>query len=506
MDFSLADLIREHAARQPDAPCLSFEGETISFGEMHARSSQIANALRSDGLGAGDRVVVIARNGPAFYELAFGCAKAGTVLVALNWRLSPREIRGILHDASPNLVIAGDEQQALLPETRTRVIALETEYASWRDEASTSDPLRACNSDDTVAMLYTSGTTGLPKGVMISHRNLHFSGRMAREVWGFSALSVNLVAMPLFHIGGLGYGMMALSQGGHTVLLQAPLAEPILDAVRHYRVTHAFFVPTVIQSLVNVQGIDEMDLSSLERMIYGASPISETLLLRAMAVFGCDFSHAYGLTETCGTVVTLAPEDHDPGGAHAARLNSCGKPVPWVELGLFDPHTGKRVQRGEVGEIHIRSGMVMRGYWNKAEATAEAVDAEGWLHTGDAASQDSDGYIYIRDRFKDMIVSGAENVYPTEVENVIYEHPAVAEAAVIGVPDERWGETVKAVVVTRPGTHVAPAELIAFTRARLAHYKCPTSVSFLDALPRSASGKILKRELRLMDWTAEKTS
>lgn len=505
MDFSLADIIREHAERQPDAPCLSFEGETVSFGEMHARSSRVANALLSSGLVPGERVVVVARNGPAFYELAFGCAKAGAILVALNWRLSAREIDAILQDASPRLVIAGAEQRVLLPESCAAVIEVDTHYAVWRDAASTEDPRHTGAADDTVAMLYTSGTTGLPKGVMISHRNLQYSERMAREVWGFSANSVNLVAMPLFHIGGLGYGMMALSQGGHTVLLQAPVPEPILEAVTRYRVTHAFFVPTVIQSLVNAPGVDEMQLDSLELMIYGAAPISETLLLRAIDVFGCGFSHAYGLTETSGTVVTLAPDDHDPGGPHAARLRSCGKALPWVELGLFDPHTGQRVDRGEVGEIRVRSGMVMRGYWNKPEATAETVDAEGWLHTGDAASQDAEGFLYIRDRYKDMIVSGAENVYPTEVENVLYQHPAVAETAVIGVADERWGETVKAVVVTRPGSDASAAELIAFARERLAHYKCPTSVSFLEALPRSASGKILKRELRLMDW-AEGTS
>ena len=505
MDFSLADLIREHAARQPESPCLSFESETVSFGEMHARSSRVANALRSSGLVPGDRVVVVARNGPAFYELAFGCAKAGTILIALNWRLSAREIDVILQDASPALVISGAEQRSLLPGKGAPVIELETAYAAWRDAAAQADPQHPGHIDDAVAMLYTSGTTGLPKGVMISHRNLQFSARMAREVWGFSASSVNLVAMPLFHIGGLGYGMMALSQGGHTVLLQAPVPDPILDAIVRYRVTHAFFVPTVIQSLVNAAGVDDMQLGSLELMIYGAAPISETLLLRAMAVFGCGFSHAYGLTETSGTVVTLASEDHDPGGPHAGRLRSCGKALPWVELGLFDPHTGQRVPQGEVGEIRVRSGMVMRGYWNKPEATAEAVDAEGWLHTGDAASQDADGFVYIRDRYKDMIVSGAENVYPTEVENVLYQHPAVAETAVIGVPDERWGETVKAVVVTRPGAEASSAELIAFTRERLAHFKCPTSVSFLDALPRSASGKILKRELRLLNW-AEGTS
>jgi acyl-CoA synthetase (AMP-forming)/AMP-acid ligase II len=235
-------------------------------------------------------------------------------------------------------------------------------------------------------------------------------------------------------------------------------------------------------------------------MIYGASPISETLLLRAMEVFGCGFNHAYGMTETAGTVVTLAPEDHDPGGPHADRLRSCGKPVPWAELGLFDPQSGERVAQGEVGEIWIRSGMTTRGYWNKPAETAAAITADGWYRTGDAADQDAEGYVYIRDRFKDMIVSGAEKVYPTEVENVLYEHPGVAETAVIGVPDPRWGETVKAVVVPAAGVRPTEAELIAFARARLAHYKCPTSVSFVNELPRSASGKILKRELRLLQW------
>ena len=505
MDFSLADLVREHAARQPEAPCLSHDGETISFAELHSRSSRVANALLGSGLKPGERVVVLARNSPVFYELAFGCAKAGAILVAVNWRLSAREVSGILIDASPSLVLAGEEHLSLLPALgpECSVIGLEQDYARWRDACADTDPAYRSSADDVVAMLYTSGTTGLPKGVMISHRNLHFSVRMAREVWAFGAQSVNLVAMPLFHIGGLGYGMMALSQGGHTVLLQAPTPEPILEAISRYRVTHAFFVPTVIQSLVNVAGVDAMDLSSMQRMFYGAAPISETLLLRAMSVFGCGFSHAYGLTETCGTVVTLLPEDHDPGGPRAGLLRSCGKPVPWAELGLFDPHTGERVRQGEVGEIRIRSGMVMRGYWNKPAETAATIDAEGWLHTGDAASADAEGYLYIRDRYKDMIVSGAENVYPTEVENVIYEHPAILEAAVIGVPDPRWGETVKAVVVTRPGAQLDAPGLIAFTRARLAHYKCPTSVSFLNALPRSASGKILKRELRLMDLDGE---
>lgn len=500
MEFNVASWIRDHGSQRPNDPCLTYDGETLSFRALDARSNSVAQALQASGVHAGDRVAIIARNGPAFYELLFGCAKAGAILVPVNWRLSAREVRGILTDATPRLVIHGAEQLALLPPVDSlggcRYLEIEAQYSPWRDAAPATDPRAPSRADDTLALLYTSGTTGLPKGVCISHRNLSFSARMARDVWQFTAASVNLVAMPLFHIGGLGYGMMALSQGGHTVLLQQPSPQPVVDAIRRHSVTHAFFVPTVIQSLVNIPGIDGMGLTSLKLIIYGAAPISESLLLRAMQVFGCGFSHAYGLTETSGTVVSLLPNEHDPGGPHASRLLSCGRPVPWVELGLFDPETARRVPVGAIGEIWIRSGMTTRGYWNKAHETAVAINADGWLRTGDAASEDADGFIYIRDRYKDMIVSGAENVFPAEVENILYQHPAIAEVAVIGAPHARWGETVKAVVVPKSGMTPSSDELIAFARAQLAHYKCPTIVEFVDSLPRSASGKILKRELR----------
>jgi acyl-CoA synthetase (AMP-forming)/AMP-acid ligase II len=505
MNFNLADLLREHAARRPDAPCLTFEEQTLDFQALDARSNRVANALIDVGVAAGDRVAIVARNSLAFYEVVFGCAKAGAVLVPINWRLATREVEGILEDAQPRLVLAGTEQLALVRVTSERafsIIDMDDAYASWRDAAHNADPRHPAAGDDVLALLYTSGTTGLPKGVMITHHNLSFSVRMAHEVWGFTEASVNLVAMPLFHIGGLGYGMMALSQGGHTVLLQHPVPAPILDAIARHVVTHAFFVPTVIHSLVSYPGVDEMRLKSLQRIIYGAAPISETLLTRAIQVFECGFNHAYGLTETSGTVVTLQPEDHDPGGPDVGRLRSCGRAVPWVELGIFDPNSGERVPVGVVGEIWIRSGMNTPGYWNKPAETAAAINAEGWLRTGDAASQDAEGFVYIQDRYKDMIVSGAENVFPAEVENVLSQHPAVAEVAVIGVPHERWGETVKAVVVPRAGAEASEADLIAFARSRLAHYKCPTSVAVVEALPKSPSGKILKRELRAIDWSA----
>jgi long-chain acyl-CoA synthetase len=256
--------------------------------------------------------------------------------------------------------------------------------------------------------------------------------------------------------------------------------------------------------LVDAPGVDEMNLKSLQRILYGAAPISEMLLKRAIAVFGCAFNHAYGMTETAGTVVTLAPQDHDPGGPLAHRLRSCGRPVPWAELALINPATGAAVPTGEVGEIRIRSPMNMLGYWRKPAETAATITADGWLCTGDAAYRDADGFVYIHDRYKDMIVSGGENIYPTEIENVLYDHPGVAEVAVIGVPHARWGETPKAFVIARANAQLSEAQLIAFTRSRLASYKCPTSVAFVTALPRNASGKILKRAMRDESWLRER--
>jgi acyl-CoA synthetase (AMP-forming)/AMP-acid ligase II len=496
-DFCLADLIRAGARRAPERRCLTFGDRTLSFAELDRRSSQVANALRGSGLSTGDRVAIVARNDPAFYELAFACAKSGTVLVPINWRLSAREIADILEDAQPALIVVGAEFLPLLAAERAeRSVTIESGYIAWRDNAAAEDPSAPGANDSTLALLYTSGTTGRPKGVRISHRNLWYSVRMAREVWSFTERSVNLVAMPLFHIGGLGYGMMALSQGGHTVVLQHPTPGDILDALVRHRVSHAFFVPTLIQTLLDTPGVAALDLTSLERIVYGASPISGTLLQRAIDVFRCGFSHAYGLTETAGTVTTLRPEEHEAQGPNAGRLRSCGRPVPWVELGLFDPVSGSPVAAGTIGEIWIRSPMTTAGYWNKPAETAALIRPDGWLRTGDAATRDAEGFVYICDRYKDMIISGSENVFPAEVENVLARHPGVVEAAVIGVPHARWGETVKAVVVLKPGAQAGSADIIEFCRASLARYKCPTVVDFVAALPKSASGKVLRRELR----------
>ena len=321
MSPNLLDLLRRHAATTPEAPCLTLDSETLSFRDLNARSSRLANALIAQGVKPGDRIAVIARNALAHYELFFGCAKAEAILLPVNWRLAPREIAAIMADAEPRIVIVEEDLRPLLADLAVspEIIDLAGAYSAWRDGASATDPGGPTAPDDPQLILYTSGTTGLPKGVMLSHDNLSYLGRMAQELWAFGADSVNLVSMPLFHIGGIGYGMTGLSQGGHTVLMQQVVPVEIIDAFRAHGVTHAFFVPTVVQMLLDVPGVAEMSLTSLQRILYGGAPISEAVLKRAIDVFGCGFMHTYGMTETAGTVVMLASEDHDPGGPLAHR-------------------------------------------------------------------------------------------------------------------------------------------------------------------------------------------
>jgi acyl-CoA synthetase (AMP-forming)/AMP-acid ligase II len=266
------------------------------------------------------------------------------------------------------------------------------------------------------------------------------------------------------------------------------------------RITHAFLVPAVLMALLATPAVTETDLSSLDTVFYGASPIAEDVLVRCLDVIGCRFAQVYGMTETSGAIVRLAHEDHDPHGPRQHLLRAAGRPLDGVELRIVDPDTGAEAPVGVVGEVYTRSGFNMLGYWDKPEETARTIVAGGWLRTGDAGYLDGDGYLFLHDRIKDMVVSGGENIYPTEVENVLLAMTGVADAAVIGVPDERWGETVKAIVVPVPGAPLDAAPIIAFCRERLAHYKCPTSVDFIDVLPRNPSGKVLKRELREPYW------
>jgi acyl-CoA synthetase (AMP-forming)/AMP-acid ligase II len=501
--FRLADPVRTQARETPDRAAVTFGDVSLSWRQLDTRSSQVANALIAEGVRPGERVAILARNSHRFYEVAFGVSKAGAVLAGLNWRLAAKEITAILQDAAPTVVLVDELSSGLLTEEARaiaglrRVVSIEREYDDWVGSAAAEDPAVEPADDDVVLLLYTSGTTGLPKGVELTNANLAISERLSRETWGFTAESVNLVGMPMFHIGG----MSAIVSGGHTVVLRDLDPASIIDAISTHRVSHVFLVPAVVQSVLSHPGVDDADLSSLSLLCYGASPIGDAVLRRAIAVFGCRFTQAYGMTETAGTVVSLPPEDHVPDDPErSGLLRSCGRALPWVELAIVDPHTGTRAAVGEVGEIWVRSAMTMRGYRNKPEETTATLMPDGWLRTGDAAYADERGYVFLFDRFKDMIVTGAENVYPAEIENVLYAHPAIAEVAVIGVPHERWGETPKAIVVLRPGEQATAGELIDFCRESLARYKCPTSVDFVESIARNASGKVLKKDLRAPFW------
>lgn len=498
---SYAQILRRHASERASAPALTFGEHTWSFGQLHEFSSRMGQALQAKGVEEGDRVALLTKNCAECFELMFACNKIGAILAGLNWRLSSHEIAAIVSDAAPKVLVVSAEEEPLLAHlpaevaAQIHIVRLGAEYDALRASAPAQDPGHEGQPNEVALLLYTSGTTGLPKGVMITNEGISYTERLGKA-WGMGTHSVNLVAMPMFHIGGCGYGTSTMTRGGHTVLLREVNPAVIVSCISRHRVTHLFLVPTVVQSLLQVDGVSQADLSSLELLMYGAAPMGDVLLRKAMAMLRCRFIQAYGMTETSGTVSVLPPEDHEPEGPRSRLLNSVGRAYPWVQLRVVDPTSLSDVAPNQVGELWIKSRMVMKGYWHQPKETALALIDGEWLRTGDAAYLDEEGYIFLFDRFKDMIISGGENIYPAEIENVLNGHPSVREVAVIGVPHEKWGETPRAVIVLRPNQTATPEELIAFTRERLAHYKCPSSVVFADALPRNASGKLLKRELR----------
>jgi long-chain acyl-CoA synthetase len=379
-------------------------------------------------------------------------------------------------------------------------------FEAWIEGCPAEDPGHVGRPEDICMQLYTSGTTGLPKGVMLSNANLSTAISEAGHTFAITDDTVSLVAMPLFHIGGSGWALCAMSRGGRSVILRDVDPNVLLSLIAGEHITEMFVVPAVLMLLLATPAISSTDLSSLRFIFYGASPIGEDVLVRCMSAFGCGFCQVYGMTETTGAITALQSHDHDPDGPRRALLRSAGQPHPHVEIRVVDPDSGDDTALGLVGEIWTRSPYNMAGYWRKPDETARTVDADGWLRTGDAGYLDAEGYLYLHDRMKDMIVSGGENVYPAEVENVLLSHPAVQDAAVIGVPDDRWGETVKAIVVLVPEASLDAAGVIEHCRQNLAHYKCPTSVDTIDVLPRNPSGKILKRELRAPYWEGRERS
>ncbi len=511
MEWSLGTIIRSHSAERGARPMLTYGRRTITYAEMDEVSSRVAQGLLAEGIGPQDRVAFLDKNGPEYFEVLFGGAKVNAVNVAVNWRLAPGEMEHAINDAEARALFVAADFRVQLEEmegklrTVKKIIVLgehprHESYRAWVARAEVRDPGFSSARDDVAMQLYTSGTTGLPKGAMLSNQNLgtilpHVSGP-----WGLDSTSVNLVAMPLFHIGGSGWALCGMWNGCHSILVREFVPSEVLADLERHRVSNALFVPAMLQFLTAVPGAADRDYSALRSIVYGASPITDEVLIRSMKTFKCRFIQVYGLTETTGAITELGAADHDPDGPRARLLRSAGKPYPWVEMRIVDPDTGRDRPAGEVGELWTRSVQNMKGYWNKEDETARVFTADGWLKTGDAGFMDAEGYVFLTDRVKDMILSGGENIYPAEVENALSGHPAIADVAVIGVPHDRWGETVKAIVVKVAGTDPRPEEIIEYARRHLAHYKCPSSVDFVDALPRNPSGKLLKRQLREPYW------
>lgn len=505
---TVADATRLQATLRPDEIASSFQGRITTFRALDEAASRVANGLIAAGLKPGDRAAVYSRNSDRYLEILFGALKARVTLVGVNSRLAAPEVSFVLRDSGARALFLSDvfaePARIAITEAQTHPLTLSIEggsqwqsYGAWTAAQSSQDPLLEIDEDEDAIQLYTSGTTGRPKGVILTHRAYrHFFELGAQADWAnWDAGAAVLIAMPLFHVAGVNTAIMAVAQGARNVIMEEVHPGELLRLIEAERIRHAFIVPAVVNMLLQTPGCADTDFSSLERLYYGASPISEDVLVRAQAMFGCSFTQLYGMTESLGSGTYLPPAAHDPS---RGKLRSCGVPWPGHQIecrradgGVCDP--------GEVGEIVIRSPTLMKGYWNRPDATTETI-RDGWLHTGDAGFMDEEGYLFIHDRVKDMIVSGGENIYPAEVENAIFGHPSVADVAVIGTPDDRWGEAVKALVVLKPGYELDAASIIAWARERIASYKTPKSVEAIAILPRNASGKVLRRELREPYW------
>ncbi|MFI1028797.1 long-chain-fatty-acid--CoA ligase [Streptomyces sp. NPDC020951] len=500
---TLVQTTRRHAEHRPDLPAVLCEDRTLTYGDLHRESNRIAHALRAAGLAPGDRVAYLGKESEHYYEILFGCAKSGTVLVPVNWRLTAPEVGHVLQDSGTRLLFLEDEFAPIvdrMPTAPPQTVVPLGSIQEWRAEHGAGETEFDATPDTPVAQLYTSGTTGLPKGVVLAHRSF-FAIRDALASEGLDWIDwrpgdIALIGIPGFHIGGLWWATQNLDAGTTVVAMRAFDARRAVDLIRDLGVTTACVVPAMLRMMLTEPGVDAKDFTTLRKTVYGGSPISEALLEESLAVLDCEFAQIYGLTETGNTAVCLPPAAHAPGGP---LMQAAGRPYPGVRAKVIDGD-GRELPPGAVGEVCLATPARMVEYWGLPEKTAETL-VDGWIHTGDAGYLDEDGYVFIRDRIKDAVLVAGENVYPAEIENVLEAHPGVAEAVVVGAPDERWGEYVHAFVVAAPGHRPSPRELHTFLVPRLASFKLPARYEFIDVVPRNPSGKILRRELRDRFWS-----
>jgi acyl-CoA synthetase (AMP-forming)/AMP-acid ligase II len=483
-----------------DRVAVTTDASTTSFAQLHEHSRRVADAIASSTT-PGARVAILDKNSVEILEMFFGAAISGRVLVMLNWRLADDELAEVLDHARPELVVVSPELEGLLDASLARavtepaVVAIGPAYEAWRTAAPATTHPPVSSPDVVLSQMYTSGTSGRPKGVLGTHRSIG-GGLKSGDPCGYDDTTVLMCSMPMFHIGGMQPALIALVRGGRVVIRRDVDPHDLLATIERERVTHGFLVPTVISMVVDAARTASYDLSSVRGITYGASPITPAALRRAVSVFGRNLIQVYGSTETCGGISQLDPEDHHDDGPRQHLLQSAGRPYDWVEVKIVDVETGAVVPTGSYGEVLIRSEQNCIGYADDPQSTAEAIDADGWLHTGDGGHLDADGYLFLTDRVKDMIISGGENVFPIEVESVIAELDGVDGVAVVGTPDPHWGERVVAVLTVRADTQLSSTEVISHCKTRLAGYKCPKEVVFVDSLPKTPSGKILKREIR----------
>lgn len=504
--LTLARLLQRAASEWPSRTAVREGTFSMSFAEADSAANQVGNWLLAQGIGHGDVVGYLGKNSTDFLLGLWGAAKIGAVFTPYNWRLTPTELVTVLRTIPPALCFTDSEQ---IDTARTSKVPNIIPVGPNDDgptllqttsQAANTAPPATVDQSDVALVLLTSGTTGVPKGAMLTGESLLRvrTSQPADEVWASWSDDgeVIVLAMPLFHIGGIALSLSAVAYGAQMVVLRDFNPSLLINTISTHRVTRLFMVPAALRQLLDQARSTPHDFSSVRCISYGASPISADLLDECRRVIGGELAQNYGVTESSGTVVVLPPQDHATANA---RLASAGRPLHGVEAQVIGP-TGGALPSGDVGEVVLRSTSNMKGYWNDPEATRQVLDDDGWLRTGDAGYLDDDGYIYLRARIKDVVISGGENIYPTEIEAALLEHPDVLEAAAFGVPHERWGETVRAEIVLSPGATVTEADLDSWLRERLAAYKVPRTFGFRQALPRNASGKVLYRTLRAPFW------